>query len=146
MFRIRTGNVQFVCGDSVAPVQFLDDFDVFVFGKAKHIHNHRAADIAKKRHLVADERIDTDILETDGIEHSGRSGKQAGRAIAGDGLRRSPLHDDRANALQIDKSGEFLAITKRPTGRDNGVPEADSRELDGKIGRLAHIRKLEFSI
>ncbi len=145
-FRIRARDIQFVCSDSVASVQFFDDFDVFIFGKAKHVHDDRAAGITKKWHLVADECIDTDILETDGVEHSGRRGEEAGRAVAGNWLRRSPLHNDRANALQIDESGEFFAITKCPTGRDNGVPEADSRELNGKVGRLAHIRKVEFSI
>ena len=44
VFRIRARDVQFIGRDSVACVQLLDDFDIFVFAEAEDIHKHRASD------------------------------------------------------------------------------------------------------
>ena len=77
LFGIRTGNVQLVSGDSSAIVQFPNDGQIVVDGEPEHVHNDRAADFSKERHLFGNESFDTDVLQTDGIQHARRCGKKA---------------------------------------------------------------------
>ena len=121
MLRIRAGDIQLVSGNSLTRVQFVDDFRVFLFIETKHINKDRATGGSQKRHLVSDECVDTDIFQSDGVQHTRRCGKETWRQIAVDRTGRCPFDANAANAAKIRKSLEFFPIAERAASRNDWI-------------------------
>src|SRR5216117_2204453 len=60
----------FVFGDAIARVELVDNFRIFVFVKTEHIDEYGTTGVSEERHLVADECVDTDIFQADGVQHT----------------------------------------------------------------------------
>ena len=133
MFRIRTRDIQFVSRDSLACIELVDDFQVFVFVKTKYIDEHGATRFSQERHLVLDERINADIFQADGVQHTRRGRKQARRKIAVDRPRRCSFHANGANAAKFRESLEFLAVSECSACRNDWIIKKDSRQVDTEI-------------
>ncbi len=71
--------------------------------------------------LVRTERANPDILQADGVEHSGGCFTQARGGSPRHRFERESFNDDSTETVQIDKVREFDAVTKRATGGNNGI-------------------------
>src|SRR5215469_10048463 len=94
MLCIRTGDIQFVGCNSIATIQFIHHFSVFVFAEPENIDEYGAADRAQKWHLVANKGIDADVLQANGVEHSRSRWEKPGRKISVQGASRSTFNAD----------------------------------------------------
>ncbi len=89
---VGAGDVQFVGRDALGLVEPLDDPDVFAHRIAKDVDDDLAVGITAKRGQLAFKVIlDPNILQPDGIEHSGRRLHNARRAWPAIGSSEIPL-------------------------------------------------------
>jgi hypothetical protein len=58
---------------------------------AEEVDPHRDAEVAQERQLVAQERLDADVLEADRVEHPGRGLADPRQRVAGARQRRDAL-------------------------------------------------------
>src|ERR1051326_4917308 len=84
LLRIRTRDVELVGGDAFAFVQDANYCFVLLARVAEDIRDHHPVLLAcKNRQLVAKEGFCSDVLQTDGVQHSRSSLKHSGWRIAG---------------------------------------------------------------
>src|SRR5215475_2079742 len=133
MFGIRAGDVQLVCRNPVATIQFFDNLRILVFVETENVYEHRTSDLSQKWHLIADEGIDAHVLQPDRVQHSRCGWKQSWRQIAFDRARRCTLYADASDASELRKPGKLFSISKGSTGGDNGVWKLNSGHFDGEI-------------
>ena len=79
--------------------------------------------------LFGDERAHADILQADGVEHSGRRLAQARRRRARHGFEGQPFDDDAAEPVQIGEVGKLDAVAKGAAGGDNGIGKAHRADI-----------------
>ena len=63
---------------------------------------------------------DSDVLQTDRVDHSRFGFPETGGRVAGDGLAGKAFDDESSNELPIHKVFEFDAISKGPRSRQDG--------------------------
>src|SRR5437868_9146001 len=94
MLRVGTGNIELVSCNPFARIQEFDGVFVIFAGIAEYIRNdHRIFDLAKPWQFFFYERPSTNILQSNGIQHSSRRFVQARRRIADLRLFRESLYD-----------------------------------------------------
>src|SRR5215475_14855813 len=103
MFGIRAGDVQLVCRNPVATIQFFDNLRILVFVETENVYEHRTSGLSQKRNLIADEGIDAHVLQTDRVQHSRCRWKQSWRQITFDRASRRSLYADRPDTPEIRK-------------------------------------------
>ena len=128
---IGTGNVQFVGRDAVAVVQFLNDADIFVHGKSKNVDDNGTCVSPQVRHLLADEPIHAHVLETDRVQHAGRSREKAWRAVPFNGMERSALDGYSANPGKIDEAFKLLSVADCAAGKYDRIRKNRTRDFHG---------------
>ena len=74
---------------------------------------------AERRQAVAEERLDADVLEADGVQHAGRRLCHAGLHVPLAGVLGDALADDRPKALDVDERGVLGAVALAPFHADH---------------------------
>ena len=140
--RIRTRHVQFVGGNVFAFIQDLNGALVVFAAVAEHVgEDHDIFHLAQLGQLFIDKRARADILQSNGIEHSGGSFIKTRRWISRHGLGRESLHHETAELVEVDHILELDAIAERPAGGDDWILQLNAGNTDGKIGERQERRE-----
>src|SRR5262245_24677498 len=138
VFGIWARDIQFIGCDALTYVQFIDDFCVFVLGKAKHIYDDCAPGFSQKRHFVSDKAIDADIFQSDGVEHSGWCREQPRWEVTVDRPGGSSFYTNAADPPQICKACELFTVPKSSARSDHRVVEVNAGQFSREIHGMYH--------
>src|SRR5712691_12748359 len=119
--------------------QDLDHLDVALHGVSKDVSDNGRIVFSQYWEFFGNEGPDPHILKPDGVQHAGRGFTQPG---AGGAFHRFPgeaFGDEAAETIQVNKVGEFKAVTEGSAGRENRIPQAQRANLYAEVhgGRLA---------
>src|SRR5205807_989186 len=117
---------------------------VFVIfaGIAEYIGNdHRIFDLAKPWQFFFYERPSTNILQSNGIQHSSGRFVQARRRIADHRLFRESLYDKAAQAVEMNYVFKLNSIAEGAAGGNDWVLQLNPRKTHCEVG--AHVRAPE---
>ena len=93
----------------------------------------------QRRQLLAQERLDPDVLEADRVQHAGRRFRDPRRHVAGARLERERLGDDAAQLGEVDERRELGAVAAGAAREQHRVAQRNSRQLGREVdGGLAH--------
>ena len=123
---------------------------IFLDRKTADVGDHRLAEeCLQPGKLFADHRIDTGILQPDGIDHPRRTLGDAGRGVAEACLARSSLEGKRPKDVDVVKILVLVAVTERTAGRHDWIiqPKAAQRHrrIEVFLGFVYHIISSFFS-
>src|ERR1019366_10559278 len=117
----------FVAVDALALVQHPHNFFIVLLRVSEDIaEKHDVVDLAQQWKLFAEEGPDSDVLQTNRIQHAGGGFKQPRRRIAGHGLARQSLHYESAQPIEGHDIFKLDAIAKRAAGGDNRILQHDA--------------------
>src|ERR1700733_12798255 len=138
---VGAGDVQFVGGDAFAVVQNFDGSFVVLAGVAKDVgKNHDVFDLSEPGHLFFEKSRSPDVLQTDGVEHTGCSLPQARRRIADHRFARESFDHEPSQLVEVNDIFKLDAISKGSAGRDDGIFKLDAGEAHAQIeSRLAAV-------
>ncbi len=85
---------------------------------------------------MLDKRFDTDILQSDRIEHTADRFCNSRGRIPCFWLEGQPLGDDRADFFQIEKGRIFFAVAKGSGSRHDRIAELDAGDFNSHVGAL----------
>jgi hypothetical protein len=129
--RVGAGDVEFVGGDAFAVIENLDGAFVVFASVAEYVGNDDGVFyLAEFGQLLFQKSRGTDVLQADGVEHSGGSFPEAWRRVADHGLAREAFDDESAELVEMDYVFELDAVAEGSAGGDDGVLELDSGEGD----------------
>src|ERR1700690_1817150 len=132
---VGAGNIQLVSGNALAFVQDFQSMFVVFTGVAENIgDDHDVFDGAEFGKLVVHEGAGADVLQADGVQHSGGGFIQARRRVADQGLARKAFDHESAQPLQVDDVFKFHAVAEGAAGGEDRVLQRDSGETDAEIG------------
>ena len=106
---------------------------VFVERRAADVHHHGRAPFPQFWQPLADEAMHADPLQTDGVEHAGRSLDDAGRRVSFALGEEQSLDRHGPETGEIDDAGVFDAVSEAAAGRDERVGERQGTDRDRKI-------------
>ena len=119
-----------------AVVQHANHFFVLFLRVSEDVaEENDVLDLAQQRKLFAEERRDSDILQTNRVQHAGGGFKQPRRRIAGHGLARQALHHKSAQAIEGHDIFKLDAVAKRAAGGDDGVLQLNAGHLHAHVQR-----------
>src|ERR1700690_2422186 len=135
---VGAGNIQLVSGNALAFVQDFQSMFVVFTGVAENIgDDHDVFDAAEFGKLVVHEGAGPDVLQADGVQHSGGGFIQARRRVADQGLARKAFDHESAQPLQVDDVFKFHAVAEGAAGGEDRVLQRDSGKTDTEIGSHA---------
>ena len=100
---------------------------------------------AQGRQLFGDKCAHANILQADGIEHSGRGFAEARSRRPGHRFEGKPFDDDSAEPVQIHEVGKFHAVAEGAAGGKNGVGKAQRANVYGEVYCGWHIHRGDSS-
>ena len=112
-----------------AGVQFLGYDEVFFHRFATDVDNHGHIEITQVGEFLRNEAIYTDVLESDRVQHAGRSFHDALHRITGPRHARNAFNDNRTESVQIHEIDVFTTVTEGPRCRHDGVSHLDSADI-----------------
>ncbi len=130
MLGIGTGHIQFVARQTLMVVEDPYDLDVVLNRIAEHVGEYGRLVSLQQGKFVGHERPHAYVLQPHRIDHARPSLPQSRRRIPLDGLARQSLHHDAAQLVQVDVLLELHAVAECSRGRNHGIPELDSADLD----------------
>jgi hypothetical protein len=137
---VGAGDVQLVGRNALRLIEPLDDRDVLAHRIAEDVDDDIAAGIAaERRQLAADELLHAHILESDGVEHSGRGLDDARRGVAGHRLHRDALGDQAADPLQMHDLFKLDAIAEGAAGGNDRVGQLQAGQRHFHLGFHARL-------
>ena len=98
---VRAGDVHLDSRHALDVVEFLCELRIFLDRAAADVDEDRSVELAQARHLLFDETLDADFLETDGIEHSRRRLPDPWRCAPFSGLEIETFDGDAADGSVI---------------------------------------------
>src|SRR5260370_19758054 len=106
---------------------------VLAEGEAKALADGRRIVFSQYREFFGYEGSDPNILEPNGVEHSGGGREKPGGGGALDRFAGKALGDEAAKAVQVNKMGEFEAVTKGSAGGENRIPQAQRANFYAEV-------------
>src|SRR5258708_11906534 len=137
---VRTRYVQFIRGNALAFIHNLDGVFVVFAGITEDVGDDDGVfDRAKFGQLAVNKRPGADVLQSDGVQHTGGGLVKAWRRIANKGFARQPLDHEAPQPLQVDYVFELNPVTKSAAGGDDGILQLDTGQADTEVGSHAAI-------
>src|SRR5580692_393776 len=114
--------IQFVGSNAFSVVENLDGSFVAFARVAEHVCEYNdVLNLPETRQLFFEERRGTDILQADGVEHSGGGFPQAWRRIADHRLARQAFDDEAAELVEMNDVFKLHSVAEGPAGRNDRV-------------------------
>ena len=127
---VRAADVHFQPADLRAGVKFPRDADVLVHGKAADVcDDGLVKDLGELWQLALDHRVDARILQADGVEHPGIALRDARAGVAEARRLGRALAGKAAEAVDVVKFGELIAIAEGAGGRDDGIVQVHAAKV-----------------
>ena len=100
---------------------------------AKGVGNDRRAVLAKLGQFLGYERSDTNILQSDGVDHPACGLAQSWGGGSVHWFQREPFDHDPTQALQLHEVREFDAVTECATGGNDGILKMKGTDPDSEV-------------
>ncbi len=85
-------------------------------------------------------------MEPNGVEHPGRGREKPGGGGAFDGFAGKALGNEASEAVQVNKVGEFEAVTEGSTGGENRIPQAQRANFYAEVSGTSGAHFVEKDI
>ncbi len=132
---VGAGDVQLVGRDALGVVEPLNYGKVLAHRVAEDVDDDLAVGIAAERGQLAFQVVvNANVLQADGVKHSGCRLHNARRVMAGHWLQRDALGDEPADPLQGDDLLKLDAIAKGAAGGDDRVDQFQTSQRNSHIG------------
>src|ERR1700688_3745674 len=113
VLRIRAGDIQLVSGNAFALVENLNSVFVVFTRVYEDVGDHKNIfDFAQLGKLLVNKSAGANVLQSDGIQHSGCGLVEARRGIADHGLTRETFDHEPAELVQMHNVFELDAVSK----------------------------------
>jgi len=133
--RVGTRHVDFVGRDALALIQDFDGLLVVGAGVAEDVGEHDdVLFLAQRGELFGEEGGRSDVLQADGIQHSGGGFIEARRRISGHRFLGETFDDQSAEAVEVNDIFELDAVGEGAGGGDDRILEVDAGEADAQVG------------
>src|SRR5437764_5617322 len=143
---VRTGDVQLIRGNAFTFIENLDGVLIVFAGVSEDIgDDHDIFNLAQLGKLFVKKCAGANVLQANGIKHSGGGFIETRRRIADHGLTRESFDHEAAKLVQMHNVFELDAVGKGAAGGNDGILQFDSGKADLKIGSHA-IAGLECSL
>src|SRR5260370_13151544 len=106
---------------------------VLAEGVAKDVGDDRRIVFSQYREFFGYEGSDPNILEPNGVEHSGGGREKPGGGGALDRFAGKALGDEAAKAVQVNKMVEFEALTEGSAGGENRIPQTQRANFSARV-------------
>ena len=109
-------------------------FPVFFHREAADVgYDGAAVNLAERRYFLADQYVDTGILQAHGIDHAAGAVCYAGGGVAKTGLPGGSLQGNAAQDVEVHIPGQFQAKAEGAAGGDDGVFQAQAAQHYRKV-------------
>ena len=133
---VRAGNVQFVGGNALAIIENLDSSFIILARIAEDVReNYDVLDLPKPGQFLLEKRRCPNVLQADGIEHTGGSFPQPWRRIADHRFSREALDDEASELVEVNHILELDAVAEGTAGRNNWILQENSSDAHAQIQR-----------
>jgi len=130
---VRAGDIELVADQPVGILEDPDHLDIVLDSVTEDVRNDGCIEVSQYREFFGYEGADPDIFEANGIEHPGGGGIEPGCGGSFDRFAGQALGDEASEAVQVNKVGEFEAVTKGSTGSENRIPQAQRANFYAEV-------------
>jgi hypothetical protein len=112
----------------------------------RDVHHHRTGDLPEQRNLFGKESLQSDIRQSNRIEHSAARFNDARRFIAEPFFPRDRLGHEAAELAQVHKISVFEGVSTRPRAGHRGIGQVKTGEVYGEIAHGDVLRDWRLKI
>src|SRR5579872_833930 len=134
MLRIGARGIQFIGGNVLCLIEAFDDGHIVFDLKSEDIYDDRAGRIMPERwKLFGNKAFDAEILQADGVDHSGGGLNEARRRITQHGFAGNALRYEAPDAAQRNDVLELDAVAEGTAGGDDWIDQIEAGEHDAHV-------------
>lgn len=125
--------IEFDRGQAGFGADDLGHLDELILVFAGDVDDHRGSDGAEVRQVLADEVIESVVIEADRVEQSRGGFDGSGSLVAGPRFHGDGFGDDAAEAIDPREARHFANVAERSRSREDGIFERQPPKLNRKV-------------